>query len=582
MGEGDIRVRGRFGVRRGRIVAAITLVVFALQLAGAANPASADPPWEVEGQWSDPFDLQVIGIHTTLLPTGRVLIFQRPKQSFGSDARTYDPITENIDDVSFTAARDVFCAGHSLLPDGTVLVTGGHAHGSNGAQGAIENDIFDPVTETWTSAPPLTIARWYPTNVEMGDGRTLIFGGQVSKSIKSPTVDVYDPVAGTVTQLPDTATLNVGLYPRTLLMSDGRVFMAGPNKVMRIFDPATNAWSTVGNLLAGNRGAGNSVVLPGLNRILAAGGQANGTLSSAEIIDLSGPTPTWRYTASMTFGRKHASSVLLPDGTVLEVGGGKTGSYGDPVFTSELFDPVSETWSVMDSQTAPRMYHSSAVLLPDGRVLSLGQDKQTSYAKTGELYSPPYLFHGDRPTISVAPPAVAYGTAFTVESPEAADITRIALVSPGSDTHSVNMSQRYVDSAFALNEDGTISVSAPADGNVAPPGWYMLFLLNSEGIPSVASWVHVGPSIEGFAQAPKASPTRNDRSTPSSDRPVFAPLLGGGSEHGSGADGLTPAGPVPLWTPPKSPDGFGVLNPGNPLSPELAPYLLICTRGPPG
>jgi hypothetical protein len=267
---------------------------------------------------------------------------------------------------------------------------------------------------------------------------------------------------------------------------------------------------------------------------------------------------------------------------VLEVGGGKTGSYGNPVFASELFDPVSETWSVMDSQTAPRMYHSSAVLLPDGRVLSLGQDKQTSYAKTGELYSPPYLFHGDRPTISVAPPAAAYGTAFTVESPEAADITRVALVSPGSETHSVNMSQRYVDSAFALNEDGTISVSAPADGNVAPPGWYMLFLLNSEGIPSVASWVHVGPSIEGFAQAPKASPTRNDRSTPSSDRPVFAPLLGGGSEHGSGADGLTPAGPVPLWTPPKSPDGFGVLNPGNPLSPELAPYLLICSRGPPG
>jgi hypothetical protein len=284
----------------------------------------------------------------------------------------------------------------------------------------------------------------------------------------------------------------------------------------------------------------------------------------------------------MNFARKHVSSVLLPDGTVLEVGGGKTGSYGNPVFASELFDPVAETWSVMASQTAPRMYHSSAVLLPDGRVLSLGQDKQTSYSKTGEIYSPPYLFHGDRPTISIAPPAVSYGTAFTVESPEATDITRVALVSPGSDTHSVNMSQRYIDSAFALNEDGTLSVSAPADGNVAPPGWYMLFLLNSAGVPSVASWVHVGPSIEGFDQAPKAAPTRNDRSAPASDRPVFAPLLNGGSEHGTEADGLTPAGPVPLWTQPKTPDGFGVLNQGNPLAPDLAPYLLICTRGPPG
>jgi hypothetical protein len=143
----------------------------------------------------------------------------------------------------------------------------------------------------------------------------------------------------------------------------------------------------------------------------------------------------------------------------------------------------------MAAQTAPRIYHSTAVLLPDGRVLSAGES-HGSLAQTGEIFSPPYLFQGARPTISSAPGTLSYGQGFTVSTPDAASISRVALVKAGSVTHSNNFDQRYVDCTFTAGS-GSLSATAPPDSNHAPPGWYMLFLVNSGGVPSVASWVQV-------------------------------------------------------------------------------------------
>jgi hypothetical protein len=191
----------------------------------------------------------------------------------------------------------------------------------------------------------------------------------------------------------------------------------------------------------------------------------------------------------MNFGRRWGNAVMLADGTVLAVGGGAEATYVGPVFASELFDPVSETWTTMASQTASRMYHSTAILLPDGRVLSAGQT-DGSLQTTAEIYSPPYLFHGARPTISSVPDSVEYGAGFQISTPNAADIARVALVRPGSVTHSMAFDQRYVDLQYTKGS-GVLDATAPANSNVAPPGWYMLFVLNSAGVPSVASWVHV-------------------------------------------------------------------------------------------
>ena len=180
---------------------------------------------------------------------------------------------------------------------------------------------------------------------------------------------------------------------------------------------------------------------------------------------------------------------MLADGSVLAVGGGLTPNFSNPVRTPELFNPDTRTWKDMAPQVAPRMYHSTTLLLPDGRVLSAGHDKG-SYGTTVEIYSPPYLFKGARPTISSAPSSLGYGAGFSVGTPNAAGIDTVALVRPGSVTHGVDFDQRYVPMSFNAS-GGSLSVTAPPNGNTAPPGWYMLFLVSAAGIPSVASWVHL-------------------------------------------------------------------------------------------
>ena len=457
-------------------------------------PVRADPA--VAGEWSAPIDLGVIGIHSILLPTGDVLLFSYPSTGPGSAARVFDPETGTTTDASITMARDVFCAGHSLLPDGRVFVTGGHLPGTAFGFGAPETDFFAPPT-TWTSGPLLDEARWYPTNVPLGNGKTLIFGGDVTESDPATSVESYDPISNTITGLPATADRDLALYPRMHLLANGRIAWVNHAKT-RTFNPANNLWSSVVDTMNfGSRGETlSSVVLPGLNEVMVIGGANNqqGTTATTEIIDFSEASPQWRFSAPMNAARENGNAVLLPDGTVLMVGGGLGPSnYRNPVLFAEVYDPVAETWTVMDAQVLPRMYHSTALLLPDGRVLSAGHDRgrPASNQLTGEIFSPPYLFKGPRPTITSSPGSVGYGEQFEVTTPDATNISRVALISPGSVTHALDMGQRYVDVSFSA--DGTtLTLTAPANGNMAPPGPYMLFILNDEGVPSVASWVQLG------------------------------------------------------------------------------------------
>jgi hypothetical protein len=189
----------------------------------------------------------------------------------------------------------------------------------------------------------------------------------------------------------------------------------------------------------------------------------------------------------MSHARIHANAVLLPDGDALVVGGGGQGKFDRPVKSAELFDVESETWRSLAAQTAGRMYHSTTVLLPDGRVLSAGQNSG-SYQTTGEIFSPPYLFRGPRPTIESAPSAVTYGKSFFIATSDAID--KAVLIRPSSTTHQMDTDQRYVRLAFTVSSGGLNAVSPP-NRNHAPPGWYMLFLVNSSGVPSVASWIRV-------------------------------------------------------------------------------------------
>jgi len=479
-------------VRLRSIRTMVALLVIGVGQGTFATGLAVAGPADV-GEWSEPFDLGVIGIHATLLHTGEVLLFDYPHER-GTRARLWDPGTGQVIDVARgrRGKHDLFCAGQIQLSDGRVLVVGGTRWNARALDGTNKVSLFDPVTREWSASEPMNFKRWYPTPTETADGRILIFSGW-DRENDPPIrrVERFDPATGGIVTLGPGANQRMDLYPRTLLLPSGEILWAGQERRTKLFDPSSNAWTFVDAMRYPDRYEGTTVLLPGLQRVLALGGDRPPT-ETTEIIDFSEGEPQWRFAAPMHVGRIHANSVLLPDGTVLVVGGGRRGEYGQPVFGAELYDPETDTWTQLAEQQAPRTYHSTALLLPDGRVLSAGSDSGSPLQDTGEIFSPPYLFAGPRPTIGSAPAELSYGEAFTIDTPQAQTIARVALLRAGSATHGVDFAQRYVDVSFTGSGAGALQATSPATGAEAPPGWYMLFLVDDAGVPSIASWVSIG------------------------------------------------------------------------------------------
>ncbi|KAL2044104.1 hypothetical protein ABVK25_012466 [Lepraria finkii] len=205
--------------------------------------------------------------------------------------------------------------------------------------------------------------------------------------------------------------------------------------------------------------------------------------------------------------RRQFNGTVLPDGTVLVTGGTRAAEFnnlrdGNPVHEAELWNPVNDTWTTMAPESSDRCYHSVALLLPDGRVLSAGGGEYNEAdppnpqrnLTDGQLFEPPYLFKGPRPIIESAPKEINYGKPFSVTVGTSDLIKRVSLVRLGSVTHCRNMNQSLMFLEPFTPAGPTMTVPAPADGNRAPPGYYMLFVLNKEDVPSVASIVRVAPA----------------------------------------------------------------------------------------
>jgi hypothetical protein len=465
----------------------------------AKSPASL-------GQWAPPVNFCVypclVGGSAAVLNNGKVLFYYYPgslsTHSKGSQAVLLDPITGVVTNVSLPLAGDIFCSGLTILPNGEVLTTGGNVQGTcpQGGCGTTTAMLFDPGSSTWTVAPTMTYTRWYPSSVELTDGTMLeLSGSDQTGKVVQPVLESYNYTTNAWTALPASANLPGDVlqpYPRMSLLPSGKVFMSSPSLHTYQFDPSTNLWSSVGNLNFGYRYFAPHVLLPGtLEQVMVAGGTANhlngggAATSTVEVIDMSVANPQWSYIAPMNNARINENLVLLPDGTVLAVGGGGgNGAYANPVRSAELYNPKTGVWSVLASQSVQRTYHSTAVLLPDGRVVSAGSDNNTPSQVSYEIFSPPYLFNGPRPTIKSAPTTLTYGAQFNITTPNASTITRVALIRPSATTHADNFDQRYVDLTFTVSA-GTIKATAPANGSVAPPGYYMLVIVNSNGVPSV-------------------------------------------------------------------------------------------------
>lgn len=484
------RPRSRRAVASVRVASLLAAsLLFSAVNVGPQQVATASSHPSLVGSWSTPVDVGVVGVHAILLHTGEVLLFNKPTGTRGTVAKVWDPSDGSVMDVTMTSQHNVFCAGHSFLSNGDVLVTGGTSWGQTGANGTRQTSVFDPISQRWRDGPQMTYPRWYPTNVALPDGDTLIFSGKTTKSDWVDEIELHDHVSDTISPLPRDTSLRIRFYPRMFLARDGRIVRAGQERRTKFFDPDTQRWTSGPAMKFGSRIEGTSVLLPGLQRILSLGGTSAGvTTATAEILDVAVTEPAWRYTTSMVAARRNVDAVLLPDGTVLVVGGNGSGNFTSPVLAAELFDPVTESWTTLAAQEAPRGYHSTALLLPDGRVLSAGQTNGI-FQRTIEVFSPPYLSSGARPRITSAPSVVGYGETLTVESPDADAITDVVLMRPGSVTHSVNFEQRHVALSFT-HSGGALTIGSPNTADQAPPGWYMLFLV-VDGIPSEAAWVRV-------------------------------------------------------------------------------------------
>jgi hypothetical protein len=477
-----------------------TMAITAADAAAAAAAVTGSTS-EV-GQWGPVVDWPVVGVHVALLGNGKVLAYDsigdHAAETYAVQDRTratvWDPATGAQTPVDVTTGYNLFCSGLAHLMDGRVFVAGGNKDPQ--LDGLVQTHLFDSNTNTWSLGPNMAAGRWYPSVTPLANGEMLITEG-------GPDMPEVRKVDGGLRAL-TTASLNLPLYPWLDVAPDGRAFYSGPDQTMRSLNTAGGgSWQSYGQRDSLNRDYG-SHALYDVGKILVAGGGPSST--NASVINVNGGTPQVSATAPMAYGRRQHNLTVLADGTVLATGGNSSGAalvdLNNGVYPAELWNPATGTWRTLEAMRVTRQYHSTALLLPDARVLSAGGgicstcDAVGYLAKNAEVFSPPYLFQKDgglapRPQINSAPDRVTYNAPFGISTPNAASIRKVALVRLGAVTHSVNMEQRYVPLSFTAGT-GTLNATAPANPNVAPPGVYMLFVIDANGVPSVARMVRVG------------------------------------------------------------------------------------------
>jgi hypothetical protein len=511
-----------------RRVVSSSFLAFSLVCSMSAVVAAAQA--NVQGQWTTlPKAVPINPIHATLLTNGQVLVVAGsgncpPSQAGCPSSQPYGPPNGSgallLDPVSgqtleqFTVSWDMFCNGAVMLQDGRVLIDGGTIQ-YDPFRGAANASIFDPATNTFIDVQPTAHGRWYPTLLTLADGRVMTFSGLLETGGTNQAVEFFTIGSGWSTAYP--ASWIPDLYPRLHLLPNGKVFYSGSQTKSKLFDLSSNTWITnvATTNYSGVRTYGTSVLLP-LSpqnnydpKVIIMGG-GNPSTNTTEIIDMAASTPVWQYGPPMSQPRIEMDAVILPNGKVLALGGSLYDEENSTAsLNADLYDPASNTFSSAGVYAYPRLYHSVALLLPDATVWSAGGNPSRGhYVPQQEIYRPAYLFNpngtfASRPSITSAPISISYNNAFTVQTPDAANVSKVVLVRNGSVTHAFGMDQRLVELSFTA-QDGSLTVTAPPDGNIAPPGYYMLFIMDNSGVPSVAPFVQImGP--QSFSVAASAS-----------------------------------------------------------------------------
>ena len=481
------------------------------------------------GMWETmPYDMPFSPAHSIMLHTGLVLLFPESNSTQTTQWDPTDEVTGTFINPDNSPAFSQFCSHHAQLSDGRILAAGG-----GGGSPSINSDqahIFDPDAGTngvWTQISDMNFERWYPTVVNLGYPNMLIVGGRQSNGQTAEKIEMYNELTGNFTVVsgppadPDGADFDwPPLYAGLHQVPTGQILFTrtgfsgnSPLIGTQYFEwtdftnPTTGVWTDTNPLAFPNRTDGISIqILTPTNDILEqkarvavfGGGQSSvPTRVTAEILDAENLAlgPTWTRLPDMAEPRHHCQGVALPDGQLLIYGGadhGNNGMVGS--FTSELFDPSTDTFSLGDSMQYARGYHSVAALLPSGKVMASGGISGALERKI-EVYSPPYLFRGPRPTITSAPSLVHHGNLFDVVTPDVSQIDKVVLVRPIAYTHQTDSEQRVLQLPFTRDvAGGKVTATAPDAIHPhphAPRGYYMLFILDCDGVPSEGQFVHL-------------------------------------------------------------------------------------------
>jgi hypothetical protein len=533
------------------IIAALLLLISVLGVPFAVAQTCPDNVPHITGTWTVlPYQMPINPISANLLPNGKVLIVAGSEadgsnNSEGAEsyrAAVWDPSGNDESSISVhNLTYDVFCSGTAALFDGRSLIVGGTAEAEvYNSEGENRASIFNPVTNQYVQCQNMVDGRWYGTATALADGRIMAMSGLTQTGGTSRTIEIYDlQRAGAGWNPPTSVPFTPPLFPRLELLPGGKVFYTGhgsgdSNANAWIFDPATGGWTQSATTNV-NRKNGSAVLFPlvppsYVPRVMNFGG-GNPSTSSTDIIDLSIPTPSYTAGPNMSTGRIHMKAVILPNGKILAEGGSINGNPNTPGKTADLYDPVSNTMASAGTAAYSRLYHSTALLLPDATVVSMGSNpgNRGRYEPAIEIYTPSYLYDAndnlittDRPQItglSFSGP-IHYGMPFSVSYTSTSPISSAVLIRPGSSTHAENMEQRLIglcgDTSPCSTSGNTLNLTTPPDGSIAPPGYYMLFLLDSAGVPSKAWFIQLTPNSYSLV------PPRGAITTPSGDMEITA------------------------------------------------------------
>jgi len=503
-----------------------------------------------------------VATHAALLPDGRVMTFHGLDPVGKGQSDNYRDYSKHNSTQVFvwtpgtptdaqSQARydntrtDLFCAGYVLAANGKLYLAGGNlgydysASGEeNGfAAGHTHTNIFDPSSNSWSAGPDMTQGRWYPSMITLPNEEMLIIGGNADQhngngidDDKNYIADVWNPITNTLRRLTSANSFGKAIehfYPWVHVAPNGEVFLSGSYKYWYYLNTSgTGSWHNPPGLnlpQTYNRYYGSSVMYqPGKILVLGGGwerfsGPQGGETAQVIELNASNQNASVRDVPPMAHKRTHLNATLMPDGRIFVNGGNQDGwnfSNAKAVYESEIWSPKTETFKRAAEAQCPRTYHSTALLLLDGTIITMGGgatgsddppsapecdktagNNQKVNQLNAEIYYPPYLHNADgspasRPIIQAAPNRISYGQSFTLTTDlPASAVDRVTIVAFGAVTHAFNMGQRFLELSFTRSGPNSLQVTAPANAKLATPGFYQLYVLDGRGVPSEAKVV---------------------------------------------------------------------------------------------